>query len=342
MFAVRNFSLLIIAGTLFACSGSLVLDKDGNPASAEMAALGKDLFFDTLLSVDQSVSCATCHKPEHGFADDVALSVGVTGVALRRHTPHLFNLADGSSFFWDGRARSLEEQSLMPIQNPDEMGLEIGVLIERLEADSEYPNDFIEVFGSPGISKKRVAAAIAAFERTLVADATPYDRFIEGDRSAMSESAQRGMDIFFKHDVGCSTCHGGPNFTDNDFHNTGLFGDDLGRAEVDRVGNFKMRPYPFFHTQKAFKTPGLRNVALTAPYMHNGVFTTLEEVVQNYNRGSQDPESYGISLDVKPLHLTDQEVTDLVGFLEALTSPRRWDDSLGLILDDEERHAFLK
>ena len=150
------------------------------------------------------------------------------------------------------------------------------------------------------------------------------------------------MEMFFRHDVGCAECHSGSNFTDGDFHNTGLIGDDLGRAEVDRVGNFRMRPYPFFHTQKAFKTPGLRNVALSSPYMHNGVFETLEEVVQNYNRGSQDPESYGISLDIKPLGLTDQDMTDLVGFLEALSSPRYWDESVGLMLIDEEHHAFLK
>jgi len=334
--------MLLLSSMLSACGGSAVIGGEHEMSSDVLTALGKDLFFDTLLSLDQTVSCATCHKPEHGFADDVALSVGVSGVPLRRHTPHLFNLAGGSSFFWDGRARSLEEQALMPIQNADEMGLELSVLIERLEAHPEYPGDFFRTYGSPGITKKRLAIAIAAFERTLIADGTPYDRFTDGDGSAMTDSAKRGMEAFFRHDVGCARCHSGPNFTDGDFHNTGLFGDDQGRAAIDRVGNFRMRPYPFFHTQKAFKTPGLRNVALTSPYMHNGVFETLEEVVQNYNRGSQDPESYGISLDIKPLGLTDQEVTELVDFLEALSSPRRWDDSLGLMLDDEVRHVFLK
>ena len=334
--------LLLLSSLLSACGGSAVIGGDHETSSEALAALGKDLFFDTLLSLDHTVSCATCHKPEHGFADDVALSVGVSGVPLRRHTPHLFNLASGSSFFWDGRARSLEEQALMPIQNADEMGLELDVLIERLEAHAEYPDDFARVYGSPGISKKRLGVAIAEFERTLIADATPYDRFTDGDGSAMTDSAKRGMEIFFQHDVGCAICHSGSNFTDGDFHNTGLFGDDLGRAEIDRVGNFRMRPYPFFHTQKAFKTPGLRNVSLTSPYMHNGVFGTLREVVQNYNRGSQDPESYGISLDIKPLGLTDQDVTDLVGFLEALSSPRRWDESMGLMLINEEHHASIQ
>lgn len=342
MFNIRMVVLLMLSSILSACGGSAVISGEHKTSSDALATLGKDLFFDTLLSLDRSVSCATCHKPEHGFSDDAALSVGVTGIPLRRHTPHLFNLADGNSYFWDGRARSLEEQALMPIQNPDEMGLELGALIDRLEAHPEYPDDFNQAYGSPGISKKRVAAAIAEFERTLIADATPYDRFIEGDDSAMTESAKRGMEVFFQHDVGCAKCHSGSNFTDGDFHNTGLTGDDLGRAEIDRVGNFKMRPYPFFHTQKAFKTPGLRNVALTSPYMHNGVFETLEEVVQNYNRGSQEPESYGISLDIKPLALTDQDIADLVGFLEALSSPRHWDESLGWMLNNEEHHAFPK
>ena len=342
MRSIQIAFLLLLTSLLCACSTGAGI-TDGHDASSDaIAVLGGELFVDTLLSLDRSVSCATCHKPEHGFSDDAALSVGVSGSALRRHTPHLFNLADGSSFFWDGRARSLEEQALMPIEHPDEMGLELSTLIQRLKAHPAYPDKFLHAFGTRRISTARIATAIAEFERTLIADATPYDRFLAGDDSAMTESAKRGLEIFSRHEVGCSKCHSGPNFTDGDFHNTGLLGDDLGRAEVDRVGNFRMRPYPFFHTQKAFKTPGLRNVSLTAPYMHNGVFETLEEVVQNYNQGSQDPESYGISLDIKRLGLTDQDVTDLVGFLEALSSPRRWEVALGRITRNGNHHASSK
>ena len=135
-------ALLVFIIMLSACGGSAVISNDLDPSSHSLANLGKELFFDTLLSLDHTVSCASCHKPEHGFADDAALSVGVGGKPLSRHTPHLFNLADGSSFFWDGRARSLEEQALMPIQDPDEMGLELSTLVERLEAHPLYPDSF--------------------------------------------------------------------------------------------------------------------------------------------------------------------------------------------------------
>ena len=337
------FILLLAVGSILSACGSNPSVTGINEAQREARiALGKTLFFDPLLSVDQSISCASCHKPEHGFADDRALSIGVTGEPLRRHTPHLFNLAQGSSFFWDGRARSLEEQALMPIQDPLEMGLELHLLVKRLDGHQAYPNAFLQAFGKPGISASKIATAIAEFERSLVADATPYDLYLAGDESALSESATRGMELFFSKKTSCSKCHRGSNFTDGDFHNTGLLTEDLGRAEVDRVGNFRMRPYPFFHTQKAFKTPSLRNVFKTAPYMHNGVFESLEDVVRNYNQGSQDPESYGISLDIKPLGLSDPQVVDLVSFLEALTSPRQWNEALGIFTTEGKRRVSTR
>lgn len=331
--------LFLVWGVALSGCGSNPFTLGNTTDKESLTSLGKTLFFDPLLSVDQSISCASCHKPEHGFADDRALSVGVTGEPLRRHTPHLFNLAQGSSFFWDGRARSLEEQALMPIQDPNEMGLDLRVLIKRLESHPEYPEAFFRAFSKAGISASKIAIAIAEFERSLVADSTPYDEYLAGNETALSESAKRGMALFFSKQTNCSKCHSGTNFTDGDFHNTGLLTEDLGRAAIDRVGNFKMRPYPFFHTQKAFKTPGLRNVFQTAPYMHNGAFESLEDVVRNYNQGSQDPESYGISLDIKPLGLSDPQVVDLVSFLEALTSPRQWNEALGIFTMEGKQHV---
>ncbi|MBV1884477.1 MAG: c-type cytochrome [Pseudomonadales bacterium] len=299
------------------------------PVSQRRIDLGKTLFFDKILSHDKTVSCATCHQPEYGFADPVAFSTGVSKKPLARHTPHLFNIFSNSSFFWDGRSPSLEHQALQPIPNEDEMGLPVKEMVKRLKQEPRYVTEFGAVFPRSGVTAKNVGIAIAAFERTIVADNTPFDRFQSGDTKALSASAKRGMDLFFDKKTNCSKCHSGDNFTDSDFHNTGLFGEDLGRATVDRHGQFQMRPYPFFHTQKAFKTPSLRNVSLTAPYMHNGAFNTLEEVIEIYNKGGQDPESYGISLDIKPLSLTQQEMKDLVLFLkEGLLSPNKFNAAM--------------
>ena len=167
---------------------------------------------------------------------------------------------------------------------------------------------------------QNIARALAAFERTLVSNHSPVDRYAAGDADALDAAAIRGRALFFGRAM-CATCHSGPNFTDGQFHNTGVMGDDLGRAAFDRVGEFQMRPYPFFQMRRAFKTPGLRNVALTAPYQHDGSEATLDEVVGFYNRGGRDPQSYGKSLDIRPLNLTDSDLTDLVAFLEGLTAP---------------------
>ena len=287
---------------------------------AEVAELGRTLFFDTRLSSTDTVACATCHKPDHGFSDEQRFSVGVSGTPMKRHTPHLFNLASGRSFFWDGRASSLEEQALEPIRHPDEMGMPGDLLAAKLRAIPSYEQAFARAFPKSGVTMKNIAAALAAFERTLVARNSPFDRFNAGDKTALSDTARRGRELFFGR-AKCATCHSGPNFTDGLFHNTGVLGDDIGRAAFDRVGEFQMRPYPFFQMRRAFKTPGLRNVALTAPYQHDGSEATLAEVVRFYNLGGRDPRSYGKALDIRALNLTDAELDALVAFLEALTSP---------------------
>jgi cytochrome c peroxidase len=239
---------------------------------------------------------------------------------MKRHTPHLYNLAWGRSFFWDGRASSLEEQALEPIRHPDEMGLPRDLAATKLRDVPEYGQKFARAFPKSGITMKNIATALAAFERTLVARNAPVDRYAAGDASALDDAAVRGRELFFGK-ARCATCHSGPHFTDGLFHNTGVIGDDLGRAAFDRVGEFQMRPYPFFQMRRAFKTPGLRNAALTAPYQHDGSEATLSEVVHFYNLGGRDPRSYGKALDIRPLNLSEAQLDDLVAFLEALTSP---------------------
>jgi cytochrome c peroxidase len=289
-------------------------------SSSVEVELGRMLFFETRLSSNDAVSCATCHQPDHGFADGQRFSVGVAGTPLKRHTPHLYNLADARTFFWDGRASSLEEQALAPIRNVEEMGLAGDAAAKKLRAMPSYAAMFGEVFPKSGVTMQNIARALAAFERTLVSRGSPADRYAAGDKSALSEAAVRGRTLFFGKAM-CSTCHSGPNFTDGLFHNTGVMGDDIGRAALDRVGEFQMRPYPFFQMRRAFKTPGLRNVALTAPYQHDGSEVSLDEVVRFYNQGGRDPQSYGKALDIRPLNLIDADLSDLVAFLEGLTAP---------------------
>ncbi len=312
------------AGVVVGGIGKLNLDKirypGGKPPSAQEVELGKKLFFDKRLSFNDTTSCATCHEPDKGLGDAQRFSSGAAGKRLRRHTPHLYNLAWAKVFFWDGRATSLEEQALMPIQNPDEMNLPIEAAVLKLKAVPYYRQAFQHIYPHDGLSDKTIARAIAAFERTLISTGSPYDRYEAGETGAISPAARRGEELFFGR-ARCSKCHKGANFTDGKFHNTGVPGDDEGRATFDRVGTFQMRPYPFFQTQKAFKTPGLRNVALSAPYFHDGSEPTLEDVVRFYNQGGKDPHSYGISPDIRPIGLDEGQLNDLVAFLKSLTAP---------------------
>jgi cytochrome c peroxidase len=292
----------------------------GRAPSTDEIELGRRLFFDVRLSSNDTIACATCHRPDHGFADPRRFSVGVAGTPLKRHTPHIQNLAWAHTLFWDGRASSLEEQAVAPIRNPEEMGLPGDKAAVKLARLPEYKAGFEAAFGSPSVTMKNIAKAIASFERTLVSRDAPYDRYEAGDMSAMEPAAVRGKELFFGR-ARCATCHSGPNFTDGLFHNTGVMGDDVGRAAFDRVGEFQMRPYPFFQMKRAFKTPGLRNVAQTAPYQHDGSEETLSDVVRFYNLGGRDPQSYGKALDLRPLNLQENELGDLVAFLNALTAP---------------------
>jgi cytochrome c peroxidase len=314
---------MVVAGAVISTASSpaalsTVPHPGGHAPSTAEIQLGRSLFFEPRLSSNDKVSCGTCHKPERGFADGLRVSIGVSGTPLRRHTPHLYNLAWNHTFFWDGRVSSLEEQAVAPIRNPDEMGMPADTAAAKLRGIDRYAAMFGDVFPKSGVTMGNIARALSAFERTIVSHDSPADRYAAGETSALDERAVRGRALFFGR-ARCITCHSGLNFTDGLFHNTGVMGDDIGRAAFDRVGEFQMRPYPFFQMKRAFKTPSLRNVALTAPYQHDGSEATLLEVVTFYNKGGRDPQSYGKALDIRPLNLTDAGLQDLVAFLESLT-----------------------
>lgn len=282
-----------------------------NPQTEAKIDLGKKLFFDPRLSGNNWISCATCHNPALGFADGLPRFRG--GPASKeggRHSPTIINCAYNEPLFWDGRAATLEEQALGPVQNPDEMFETLDNVVRKLNRIPDYKKAFKEVFGTD-VTSDGIAKAIAAFERTIIFGNSPFDRYMQGDTNAMSESAIRGMELF-NGKAECIICHNGPNFTDNKFHNIGVPADgpikeDLGRYNVTKKDSDK----------GAFRTPTLRNIAETAPYMHNGFFPTLFEAVQFYNGGGGRTENK--SPDIHALNLTPQEVKDLIEFLKALT-----------------------
>ena len=290
-------------------AGRVVPVPEDNPQTPAKVELGRLLFYDTRLSKDNSVACASCHKPEFAFSDGgKAVSTGIFGRKGTRNAPTLTNVGFRSRLFWEGRSPRLELQAVGPLMAHDEMGLEPEELAQKLGAIPEYTRAFQKVFGEAP-SLKAVTYAIAAFERTLVSYNSPFDRYQAGDDSAMNQAALRGIELFFSEKGDCFHCHVGPDFTDDQPHNIALYTvyKDIGLARAtgkdEDVGKFK--------------TPTLRNVALTAPYMHDGSIKTLWEVVQHYNRGGEP--NLNADVLIRPLGLTDQEVDDLVAFLESLT-----------------------
>jgi cytochrome c peroxidase len=280
------------------------------------AELGKLLFNDNILSGDNTVSCASCHIPEFAFADTTAFSLGVEGHRTGRSTPSAMYLQENTVLFWDGRAGSLEHQASGPITNPHEMNLTMKEAVQKLNADKFYFASFKKLFGRQPDSALLVRA-IADFERTLAYYDSPYDRFLKGDDAAMNESAIRGFDLYFrKNSCGNSACHRGINFSSDSMVNIGVFAEP-DRGLFDRTKNQQ--------DVGKFKTPTLRNVALTAPYMHNGQHKTLREVVEYYNEMKNFPIDGNTHPDVKEQRerpLTEQEIDDLVEFMKALTDYR--------------------
>jgi cytochrome c peroxidase len=279
-----------------------------NPTTPEKTALGKQLFFDPRLSGDNSKSCASCHPPEKAFTDALPRAKGSGGKELSRNIPTLLNVGFYSAYFWDGRARSLEEQALFPIQSPDEMNQDLPALEKELNSVPGYAAQFRAVFGTR-VTTDNIAKALAAFQRTLVSRNSPFDSYLAGDKSAISEEAQSGWELF-RGAADCIRCHNGPNFSDSKFYRLGTTFRDRGRGAV--TGE-KRDLY-------AFRTPGLRDVARTAPYLHDGSLETLAQVVEFYYRGAPIQSPDGMPLDIAPLlGQSYSEISAIVAFLESLT-----------------------
>lgn len=277
-----------------------------NPYAEAKAALGERLFHDTALSGAGDRACASCHEPGKSFQDGKAAADGLDGKPLGRRTPYIADAAWGERFFWDGRAASLEEQALGPVQNPREMNQTLDGMVKALSAKPDYAPLFAAAFPEdPRITAANVGKALATFERTLLSGGTAFDRWVSGDANALSDSARRGFDLFTGK-AGCASCHSGWAFTDHAFHDIGLPGNDRGRGEI--LGEASV--------DHAFKTPGLRNVGRRAPYMHDGSLATLEAVIDHYSGNYVDRPT--LSPDLPRLTLTAEEKADLLAFLHSL------------------------
>lgn len=325
-----------------AAGAAKITGLDENPMTKAKIELGRQLYFDPRLSSDSTVSCASCHHPDEGWAKHTQFGVGIQGQEGGRNSPVSFNRIFSGPQFWDGRAATLEEQAVGPIANPIEMGNTHEVAVETVKKIEGYKIQFDKIF-EDGVNIDNIGKAIATFERAIVTGPSAYDiqeevrrfeQFEEEDieemkeddpelyerytmvmkaskENPMSREAQNGRDLFFSDRVGCTACHVGVNFTDELYHNLGIGMDkeepDLGRYEV--TGEEK--------DKGAFKTPTVRNIAMTAPYMHDGATNTLEEIVEIYAKGGH-PNPY-LSDKIKKIDLTDQEKKDLVEFMKALT-----------------------
>ena len=323
LFKIRYKPVFCILQCILLLSGCS--KKEENFIATEQQ-LGEYLFFDPILSRDSTISCATCHKPELAFADNVPLSKGVHARTGNRNSPSVMNQTNRNVYFWDGRSESLEDQSLIPIENPAEMDLPATVLVRRLLNNKIYKNAFLNVYEKLP-SKELISKAIASYERTLETNNTAFDKYMNGDDTAsFSESAKRGLNIFNTKGK-CFDCHFGVDFTGNDqFRNIGLYNG----KELNDKGR-----YLISNKEKdlgKFKTPGLRNIAITAPYMHNGMHKTLREVIDYYDT----PDKFvgnSINRDTllsRPLGLSETEKKDLENFLLSLTDARFLKSSLAI------------
>ena len=296
-----------------------------NPHSVAKAELGKMLFFDPRLSGSGQMACASCHDPDLGWGDGRTTSFGMDRKPLDRNAPSLMNAAYHSSFFWDGRAESLEDQAEQVLLNQDEMRSAPGDLAAKLSAIPGYRDKFKEVFGDEQIDVERVTQALACFERTITGGRTPLDHFLKGRKNALSDEAILGLDLF-RREARCMNCHHGPLMSDGEFHDVGLsyYGrkyEDLGRYDITGEATDVGR----------FRTPSLRSFATSGPYMHNGLFPTARGVLNMYNAGMptlrrrehqvDDPLFPKKSPLLKPLGLNNQDLADLEAFLKAVSEP---------------------
>ncbi|WP_419954505.1 cytochrome-c peroxidase [Neobacillus niacini] len=287
--------------------GDVPIPED-NPMKPEVLELGQMLFFDPRLSGNNEVSCQTCHDPDLGYGDNQPTFDKYTGGSGARNSPTVINSGYYTSNFWDGRAASLEEQALGPIQNPDEMNQSLDELIIELSAIKGYQDRFQAAFPD-GITEQNIAKALAAFQRQIVVKDTPYDRFLEGDTEALTKQEISGLRLFTGKAF-CVTCHNGPNLSDNKFYNIGLNTEDKGRQAVTGQEGDLGR----------IRTPGLYGITHTAPYMRDGSLATLEDVIDYYDRGGDNHpnKSFFIQKFMSPIGLTEQEKADLLSFLKTL------------------------
>lgn len=289
-----------------------VVTPPGNPQSSLKIHLGKQLYFDTRLSADGTISCATCHNPAKGWSDDGPTSKGIRGQFGGRRAPPVSNAAYSPLQFWDGRSPSLEDQAKGPIQNPVEMGNTHQAMIQTVSGLSGYEQEFKAVFGEGPITVDQVAEAIAAFERTVVTTDSRFDRYARGDQNAMTALEKQGLEIF-NGKGHCTACHWGPYFSDGRFHNLGIPQKDPKKPDV---GRYEVTKDP--RDMGAFKTPTIRDASRRAPYLHDGSEKTLDSLIEFYDRGGgKDP-----NLDplVVPLGLSQHEKEALIAFIKALDS----------------------
>ncbi|MBW8186618.1 cytochrome-c peroxidase [Shewanella nanhaiensis] len=286
-----------------------------NPQTSEKIALGKMLFFDPRLSGDSNMSCATCHNPMLGWSDNQKVALGYKSQKLTRSTPQIINAAYNHLQMWDGRLATLEEQALAPMEAKLEMHANLEAKVALLQSIEGYVTAFNLAFPGEAISKQTMAKAIASFERTVISNNSNFDAWVKGDKNALTAIEITGFKLFINPDKGnCSVCHSAPNFTDDGFHNIGLasFGD-----EHPDLGRYKQRPLNLM--KGAFKTPTLRDIALSAPFFHDGSATTLTQVVRHYSDGGIVKTN--LSPNFKANQLSKDEISAIVAFLNTLTSP---------------------
>ena len=288
---------------------------EDNAPNADRVELGRKLFFDPRLSGDGNMSCASCHSPLLGWSDGLPTAKGFKSQVLGRATPTVINTAFNPVQMWDGRKKSLEDQAMGPMEANVEMNTDMAKLFAFLNGNDGYKALFAKAYPGQPIAAETVSKAIASFERTVISNNSPFDRWVAGKKDAMTPDQVQGFALFVDPKKGnCAACHSGPNFTDNSFHNLGL--SSWGKAEPD-VGRFAIKPLPVM--KGAFKTPTLREAANTAPYFHDGSATTLEQVVEHYRKGGEVRDN--VSKDLVPLELSPLEVRQIVAFVEALSTP---------------------
>ncbi|HEX5070557.1 MAG TPA: cytochrome c peroxidase [Vicinamibacterales bacterium] len=291
-----------------------------NPQTDDKIALGRRLFFDPMLSFDKSVSCSTCHDPDRAFADDKPIAVGIKERLGRRNSPAVINRGFGRGHFWDGRASTLEAQVLMPIQDPNEMDMKLPDVVARLEGNAAYRAAFQQVFDR-AVSSEDLARALASYLRSITSMDSPYDKFVAGDATALTPEQQRGLRVF-RGPANCWVCHAEPLFTDDSFKNTGIswrIDPATSQGSFADEGRFAVSGNEKEHG--AFKVPTLREVARTAPYMHDGSLLTLADVVEFYAKGGRP--NPGLFPVVRPINMSAEDKAALVKFLEALSGTMR-------------------